>query len=225
LLFQEATYERTCYLKHANTIKFSMHLTPSILAVALMLPWVIRISGADTFSYDASGAMAATEGSNGLGGSFGYDEAGNIEAASVTSADFEEGGGTGNGLPDWWELFYFGERGIDAGGRDIDGVAFLTKFALGISPGSSSEGLLPQAEFDGEDLSFVFGRSRYAENIDFLVQSSEDLTDWEDLTTATAVALAGTPLRFSEDGQVAFYEARVPVGADRLFLRLHLVSQ
>ncbi len=180
---------------------------------------------ADTFNYDASGALITAEGSNGVGGTFGYDAAGNIEVASVTSADFEEGGGPGNGLPDWWELFYFGERGIDAEERDFDGVAFLTKFALGISPGTSSQGLLPEAEFDGEDLSFVFGRSLYAENIDFLVQSSEDLADWEDLTTATAAALAGTPSGFSEDGHVEFYEVKVPVGADRLFLRLYLASQ
>jgi hypothetical protein len=91
---------------------------------ALALGATVR---ADTFFYDNAGRLQSATQANGLSHNYVPDEEANLLSVSHSS--------TGNGIPDWWEYYYFGMTGIDPQASPAgDGVSNLMKYMLGANP-------------------------------------------------------------------------------------------
>ena len=72
------------------------------------------------------------------------------------------------------------------------------------------------------NMTLVFRKSRAASNLIFLVQSSNDLKTWTDLTDATNAALALPPL-LSDDISDS-YKVSVPLVGNKQFMRLKVIN-
>lgn len=184
--------------------------------------WILR---ADSFQYDDSGRLFQATQSNGLVHNYTTDDEGSLLTAASSSTDTTAGGGPGNGIPDWWENFYFGTSGIDPKADGGDGVPYLMKFALGLDPTQNvTPGQLPAGIVEGSNMSLIFRVGKDAVNLVYTVQSSPDLMGaWTDLTAETDAALALPPL-FS-DGTSDSYKVTVPMEGDKFFMRLKVSAQ
>jgi len=101
------------------------------LAVFLTTPVV----QADTFAYDDAGRLLTSVQSTGLDHAYSYDEEANLLAISHTATDTTSAAGLGNGMPDWWENYYFGATGQNPLSQPAgDGLSALLKFTLGQNP-------------------------------------------------------------------------------------------
>ncbi len=117
-----------------------------------------------------------------------------------------------DGLPDLWQVGYFGENGTRAlpeADADSDGLPNLLEFAFGTDPLLSSCGTLrwsgqeiqsvglpvQTASGSGEDLTFqaVFGRriDRAATGLTYSVEFSLDLVSWHASTAIPTVMASG----------------------------------
>lgn len=182
---------------------------------------LLGFARADSFLYDDSGRLLEAVQGNGLVHGYLYDAEGNLLEASFSSTDMTLGGGPGNGMADWWEHFYFDARDIDPLAFGADRVPWLLKFAAGIDPlALEGQPAGAFAEVDGENLSLTFRRARAAMELVFLVQRSEDLVVWTDLTSETAAALAGPPVVGLSDEVADAYLVSTPVLGSKMFLRL-----
>lgn len=176
----------------------------------------------DSFQYDDSGRLYQAVQSNGLIHNYATDAEGSILTASFSSTDTTAGGGLGNGIPDWWENYYFGISGIDPHGNSGDGIPNLMKFALGLSPTQTAIfGELPIGSVDGSNMRLTFRKGKAATNLDFLVQSSTDLISWADRTAETDAALAHAPLLSDENSDT--YIVSVPMVGNKFFMRLKVL--
>lgn len=183
--------------------------------------WLLQ---GDSFRYDDSGRLFEATQSNGLIHNYSTDDEGSLLTASSSSTDTTAGGGPGNGIPDWWENYYFGTSGIDPNGNLGDGVPYLMKFALGLDPTQNiTTGRLPEGVVADGNMSLIFRRSKYATNLFYTVQSSPDLMAWTDLTAETDAAFALPPL-FSDE-TTDTYEVTVPMEGDKFFMRLRVSVQ
>jgi hypothetical protein len=136
-----------------------------------------------------------------------------ITVRNLTGDDF--GSYAADGLPDTWQVLYFGESGIQtAAGADADsdGLTNLQEYAFGMNPSQASGGML---RWSGSDLlergvatpfasgtagSFTF-RAVFARRKDFAaagltytVEFSGDLATWK--------ASTSTPSVLAEDGEI-----------------------
>ena len=84
----------------------------------------------DTFSYDNAGRLQSATQTSGLTQTYTPDEEGNLLSVSTSGTD-----ATGNGIPDWWENYWFGTSGIDPlASAAGDGMGNLMKYVLGLNP-------------------------------------------------------------------------------------------
>lgn len=146
---------------------------------------------ADTFVYDAAGRLESATQANGLTHRYSCDAEANLLSVGHSSTDTTDSGGAGNGIPDWWEYFYFGMRGVDPLASPAqDGMSNLLKFALGLNPlvsSSASPLSLAFSSFtDGKLYPYVdFVRARDSVAVVFPEQSS-DLVTWKSGDTCFA---------------------------------------
>jgi hypothetical protein len=94
-------------------------------------------SSADSFIYDAAGRLTSATQCNGMIHSYSPDEEANLDSISHSSTNV-----SGNGIPDWWQYYYFQENnGIDPQGDPTgDGISNLMKSMLGDNPLVASSG-------------------------------------------------------------------------------------
>ncbi len=177
---------------------------------------------ADSFQYDDSGRLLFATQGNGLTHGYIYDAEANILDATVSSTDQAPGGGPGNGIADWWEDFYFGTQGIDPTEKDDDGISWLLKFGLGLEPGTDSTSMLPTIEVGSGDASLTFRRSRFGDDLEYVVQSSSDLASWTDWATETEALFNAAPLPGLSDDLAQTFRLTIPYSGDRFFLRLRV---
>ena len=103
-----------------------------ILTAAIAAASLVK---ADTFTYDDAGRLQSSVQATGLNHAYSYDEEANLLSISHSAADTTGTGGAGNGLPDWWENFYFGATGQNPLNQPTtDGLSAFLKFSLGQSP-------------------------------------------------------------------------------------------
>ena len=95
-----------------------------------------------------------------------------------------------------WQAAHFTEAEINAGwaadGVDLtgDGVPNLLKYALGIDPLTASGGSLPTGVYlpANNALQLAFTRDAARTDIDYVVESSTDLSQWTPIASSTAGA-------------------------------------
>ena len=148
-----------------------------LIAAVFLFCGLVGLGKADTFIYDASGRLTSVEQSNGLNHSYGYDGEANLESATSSGAS----GGSTNGIPDWWENFYFNATGISALASAVgDGVSNLTKYAMGLNPLTSISSALvsttQQLYTDGHTYNYYsFVRAKANASLVYLEQSSDQV--------------------------------------------------
>lgn len=99
-----------------------------LLAVAFAA--TIPEARADTFVYDDAGRLQSATQTSGLTQTYTPDAEGNLLSISTGGTD-----ATGNGIPDWWENYWFGTSGIDPlASAAGDGMGNLMKYVLGLNP-------------------------------------------------------------------------------------------
>ena len=99
-----------------------------LLAVAFAA--TIPEARGDTFVYDDAGRLQSATQTSGLTQTYTPDEEGNLLSVSTGGLD-----ATGNGIPDWWENYWFGTSGIDPLASVVgDGMGNLMKYVLGLNP-------------------------------------------------------------------------------------------
>lgn len=179
----------------------------------------------DSFQYDDSGRLYQATQSNGLIHNYSTDDEGSLLTVSSSSTDTTAGGGLGNGIPDWWENYYFGTAGIDPLASRGDGVSYLMKFALGLDPTqNAATGQLPAGAVEGSNMSLVFRVGKDVTNLVYTVQSSPDLMGaWTDLTAETDAVLALPPLL--SDATSDSYKVTVSRAGSKFFMRLKVSAQ
>jgi YD repeat-containing protein len=189
----------------------------------LLAPLCCVAALAETFVYDDAGRLRAATQANGLTQSYTYDAEANLVQVRHLSTDTSGTGGSGNGIPDWWEYFYFGQRGIDPLASPAhDGIGNLMKFALGLDPTLPS--FVPPVAFvfesfvDGKVYPFVqFVRSRDAAST-LAPEQSLDLVSWQSGSSAF-VLVSATDL--GDGTEFVIMRSLIPrATTSRLFFRL-----
>ena len=137
------------------------------------------IAHADTFTYDSANRLSSASQSNGLSYSYSCDEDANLLSANSTGSD----SGTGNGIPDWWENYYFGSTGVDPlASYANDGISNLMKYELGLNPLTSYSGKLVTAQYqtytDGKSYVYLTYTCLTAAASSVVLQQSTDLVTW-----------------------------------------------
>lgn len=170
-------------LSMPSRFRTSICLPPSVL-LSLVLTCALSMASADTFTYDDAGRLTTAAQSTGVLHAYAYDDEGNLLSATHSSTDTTDTGGPGNGIPDWWENFYFGTRGIAplACPRG-DGVSNLLKYALGLNPLIPTPGapvsVTLQTYQDGKIYPYLtFVRFKEAAGI-LQMEQSGDLRTWQ----------------------------------------------
>ena len=128
-----------------------------------------------------------------------------------------------DGLPDLWQVQYFGESGIQTGASadaDSDGLTNLQEYAFGMNPSQSSGGMLrwsgsnllerglpvPYASGTGGGFTFraVFPRRKdfAAAGLTYSVEFSGDLATWKTSTS--------TPTVLADDGEIQVVSVPYP---------------
>ncbi len=215
------TFSPTVVQAYHGTVAVISDMTSGTSTVSLSAISVPVGGGStDMFVYDSAGRLIQAIQSNGLIHDYAYDEEGNILSVSLSSTDTSPDGGSGNGIADWWERFYFDTIGIDPLVRGADGIPMLMKFALGLDPGTDSVAELPFSTVEEGNLTLTFRKARAATNLNFMVQKSSDLRTWTDLTAETSAALSLPPVTGLSDAESDSYEVSVPMSGSRMFMRL-----
>ena len=140
---------------------------------------------ADTFVYDDAGRLQSSVQATGLNRAYSYDEEANLLSISHSAADTTGSGGAGNGIPDWWENFYFGATGQNPLSQPTtDGLSAFLKFSLGQTPQVPATGAALTKTFavytDGLTYPMLtFVRARDAANLIAPEQSSNGGGSWQ----------------------------------------------
>ena len=101
-----------------------------LLFLAMAFATVMPQARSDTFVYDDAGRLQSATQAGGLIQTYTPDAEGNLLSISTGGTD-----ATGNGIPDWWENYWFGTTGIDPLASVVgDGMGNLMKYVLGLNP-------------------------------------------------------------------------------------------
>jgi hypothetical protein len=95
----------------------------------------------------------------------------------------------GDGLPDDWEQFYFGQLGVGASNSFTgDGISNLAKYIAGTNPTNAANDfrlLSVQHQPNATELHFNFAPSRQ-----YTIQWSDDLQHWQTITNPSLLYLS-----------------------------------
>jgi YD repeat-containing protein len=167
---------------------------------ALAVGWMsaaMLSAGVITYMRDGGGRLTGVQYANGKAHGYTYDAAGNLTRRAATLPGLG-GDLDGDGLPDDWELLFFGNLGRDGTG-DFDGDAFTdrSEYLAGTNPIDAMSLLtvtraLPSAGQFTIEWSAVSGRT-------YRVQYKNDLneTAWSDLA---GDVIASGPTASKADG-------------------------
>ncbi len=154
------------------------------------------------YTYDKAGRLVTAQRTSLERAAFTFDNAHNLTGAYPA---FEGPDLNGNGIPDAWEFNYFGSTNLSGIDTDLNanGIIDILEYALGFDPASPSTQNKPRAEvrrLAGVDyLCFIYQRNKYATQLGFEVQVSQDLRDWESgISQIEQVGLPGDNLDGSE---------------------------
>lgn len=107
-----------------------------------------------------------------------------------------------------------------------DGVTNLVKFALGMAPDAAAPQKLPYTEVEGANLTLRFRKGKTVPGSwQYIVQSSSNLTVWNDEMVATAAAITAGAVASDADSDT--YKASIPLSngsGGKLFLRLKVIA-
>ena len=116
-----------------------------------------------------------------------------------------------DGLPDYWEMFYFGHLGYGLNSDpDHDGITLLMDYAFNLNPTLNQSAHLPKPVVSGGNLSLTFYAGSLG--VTYTVQTSTDLKNW----TTTGVTVSAPDIN-------NFRTATVPITGVKCFLRIVLV--
>ena len=149
----------------------------------ITLTCAISSAKADTFVYDDAGRLSSSTQSNGISYSYSCDEEANLLSAGSNGSDTTVSGETANGIPDWWENYYFGTTGIDPlASYANDGISNLMKYALGLNPLVTFSGSLVTASYqtytDGKSYPYLTYTCLTNAASLVVLQQSSDLATW-----------------------------------------------
>ena len=152
-------------------------------APAQLLVTYLPSAASANYTYDALGRLVRAEGAADMDRvTYVYDDAYNLTFAYPA---FEGPDLNGNGIPDAWEVRYFGSTGIVGMYTDLNGngeVDFLD-YAFGNDPLSSArpDGFTINVN-EVEDRGFMYltyQRNTYAAQLKFTILVSDDLINWQ----------------------------------------------
>jgi hypothetical protein len=196
----------------------------SVTPAAELVSW--NISGTALLSVSSSGQVMA--------GSVYQDTAAAVSAGYLNFSDTlslvvlnsgtdDFGSYAADGLPDLWQVQYFGESGIQTSASadaDSDGLTNLQEYAFGMNPSQSSGGMLrwsgsnllerglpvPYASGTGGGFTFraVFPRRKdfATAGLTYSVEFSGDLATWK--------TSASTPTVLADDGEIQVVSVPYP---------------
>jgi hypothetical protein len=166
---------------------------------------------------------------------------GTLQISVVNTGNDDFGNYAADGLPDTWQVQYFGEsgsQGVATADGDSDGLNNLQEYAFGMNPSQGSASAVawngstlqsagtPIAFASGTGSSFTF-RAVFARRLDYLtahltyaVEFSADLVTWK--------ASTSTPTVLAADGQVQAVSVPYPFsvnGKKAKFFRVKVQSQ
>lgn len=214
----------------------------------------LAVPAAERLTWSVSSGAALSIGAAGLvtAGSVYQDTAAEVHAAypnfsdtlglTILNAGTDDFGAyAADGLPDTWQVQYFGESGLQgrpSGDSDGDGLNNLQEYAFGMNPSQGSAAAVawsgtalenagtPVAYASGSGSSFTF-RAVFARRLDYLtahltyaVEFSADLVTWK--------ASTSTPTVLAADGQVQAASVPYPFsvnGKKAKFFRVKVQSQ
>ena len=214
----------------------------------------LAVPAAERLTWSVSSGAALSIGTAGLvtAGSVYRDTAVEVYAAYPNFADTlgltilntgndDFGNYAADGLPDTWQVQYFGEsgsQGVATADGDSDGLNNLQEYAFGMNPSQGSASAVawngstlqsagtPIAFASGSASSFTF-RAVFARRLDYLtahltyaVEFSADLVTWK--------ASTSTPTVLAADGQVQAVSVPYPFsvnGKKAKFFRVKVQSQ
>ena len=123
-----------------------------------------------------------------------------------------------DGLPDDWEMTYFGNLTSQTGAGDSnrDGVTNFAAYVIGLDPRQSAGSKLPTLQKEGGNFVFYFRKNKNAAGLDYFVQKSPNLglAAWQ--------VVDGTLIFVSADGDADLYKMTIPGGlqGSEMFFRL-----
>jgi autotransporter-associated beta strand protein len=165
------------------------------IPTAELLVTYLNVSSTTNYIYDALGRLIKAEQSSTNLVSYIYDNANNLTFAYP---DFEGPDVNGNGIPDAWEIRYFGSTnvvGYDTSSNQNWATYFLD-YALGYDPTSSAPPNTPTVTIRSSGghsyMYYTYQRDIYATQLNYVVQVSQDLINWQ--TGTNYIEQVGVPI-------------------------------
>ena len=116
--------------RYPSKRQWRMVVVLAVLSMSAAVLW----AGVIVYSRDGGGRLTGVQYANGKAHGYTYDAAGNLTRRAATLPSIG-GDSDGDGLPDDWELLYFGNLGRDGTGDfDDDGFRDSSEFLAGTSP-------------------------------------------------------------------------------------------
>ena len=116
---------------------------------------------------------------------------------------------------DFWGTTSNSGNAADQADPDADGVANLLEYVLGTSPNDSNDSAIPELLPNGNHLTLTFTPS-VVSGLSYIIEASDDLSDWSDATDITALLTADEPYTYTDSASLATNSRR--------FLRLRVES-
>lgn len=191
---------------------FTQPLQIDVSDDGLRISWTERGNGGNVYVANADGVGEPVAIATGEDSPFGV-----TFVKSVT---------VGDGFADWIATFDLpeGERGA-GDDPDGDGIDNLLEYALGGNPAVANRDLLPvigvESEGDSAYLSIGYSKNALATGIDYVVEVSADLVNWDSNETNP-----GATVMVLEDAGSAIVRDATPISdANRRFIRLRIVER
>ncbi len=118
------------------------------------------------------------------------------------------------GYSDWAELFGVGLKTADESG---DQITNFESYAFGFDPTRNNSNRVPMAVMDGGDLVMTYRQAKYAADVQYSIEQSEDDTIFSALADPQQTIVG-------EDSSAFLVEVRAPVVAEVMFLRVSVID-
>lgn len=177
----------------------------TLIAIAGVSAGVL-FAGVITYSRDGGGRLTGVQYANGKTHGYTYDAAGNLTRRAATLPGMG-GDSDGDGLPDDWELLFFGNLGRDGTGDfDNDGFRDSSEFLAGTSPTDAQSLLTITRAIPGAGQFTLEWQSVAGKTYRVQYKDTLNVPAWENLAgdvtaggataSKTDTATGGIPLRF-----------------------------